>query len=212
MDLQHNSSYSLDVSYNKIKRIHFNNCETRFLDKSEGNITLFLNDNPIKCDDSLYDLLQYLDGTMTAKVREKLFIEIGQMKCPELVNEYSGTLLSKINSKDYISIPFREGIVNYELCPSECDLRRKRSEQTFIIDCSFRNFTELPEALCYSREDSDYNKLNLTGNFINDVSNITTIGFDKVEILDLSYNQITSLTQTIFLQNKYKVILISNFF
>ncbi|XP_043464269.1 protein toll-like, partial [Leptopilina heterotoma] len=210
LDLRHNYSYSLDVSYNKIKRIHFDNCETRFPDKSKRDIKLFLNDNPIECDDTLYDLLQYLDGTMTAKVREKLLIEIGQMRCPELVNEYGGILLSEINSKDYISIPFKEGIVNYELCPKECDLRRKRSEQTFIIDCSYRNFTELPDALCYSREDSDYNKLNLTGNFIDDVTNITTIGFDKVGILDLSYNQIATLTQTLFLQNKYKMLRLNN--
>lgn len=168
------------------------------------NITLLLNDNPIECNHALYDLLRYLDGTMTAKVREKLFIQTGTMRC-FASKEYDGIPLSHINSKDYKSIPLSEQIVNYELCPSECDLRKWHANKTFIIDCSYRNITNVPKTLCYSGEEGYNTELDLTGNFIKDLSQVPPIGFEKLRKISLSHNQISNITLEMFSSPKLRV-------
>ncbi|XP_051173180.1 protein toll-like [Leptopilina boulardi] len=192
LDLRHSNDFILDVSFNKIKTINLN-CENYFHEEVHKNITLLLNDNPLKCDGALYNFLRFLDNAMRNPVREKLFLEIGPMKC--LVSkDYEGILLSDINLKEYKSYPSKEEIKNYEMCPKACDLRRRHYDRTFIIDCSNRNLTEIPETLCFLKEKGYTNELNLSGNFIKNISNLPQIGYDNLTNVFLSNNQISNIT------------------
>lgn len=192
------------MSYNKITRIDFHKCEENFPEIPGRNITLIMNDNLLKCDGFLYDLLRYFDGSMMKKVRNKLSIETGPIECSN-IDEYRGILLSEINSKDYKFIPSKEEIINYEMCPETCNLRKSHSEKKFIIDCSNRNLTEAPKSLCYSGDKEFDNDLNLTGNMLKNMPNFLQPGYNKVVNLDMSHNQISSIPPGIFLENLFKV-------
>ncbi|XP_051173311.1 protein toll-like [Leptopilina boulardi] len=194
-ELGQNHDFILDVSHNNITRIHFNSCATCFSTDTINNITLLLNDNPIECDDILNDLLKYLDGSMRKDPEDKLFIEIDPMKC-SISREFDGILSSNINSTDYESSPSKEEIINYEMCPKACDIRKRHSNRKFIIDCSYRNLTQFPETFCYSSEENYNHELNLTGNFIKDMPNFFPIGFENI-ILKLNNNQLTTLSMEI---------------
>lgn len=204
LDLKHHQDFTLDISNNKIRRIDFNKCEEHVSEMSGRNITLIMNDNPLECDGSLYDLLRYFDGSMMKEVRDNLFIETGSMRCSNF-REYENTLLSKMNSKDYKYIPSKEEIMNYELCPFSCDLWKRTSDQAFIIDCSYRNLTEIPKTLCFSRDKVFHNELDLTGNLIKNISALKPFSKTNLTNIYLSHNQITNIPKSLFCDFTLKV-------
>lgn len=142
--------------------------------------------NPIECDCNLYDFLRYLDGNMHPYVQNYFHIKPDGLKC------HSPQWLADIPVMNLKSTKLKCQVV--DPCPKECTCWVKRSDNSFLIDCSHRNLTSVPQNI---KTLPNYRlELNLSGNELTRMPPLVEIGLNNAQIskLSLSNNNIYDIS------------------
>ncbi|XP_061389274.1 protein toll-like [Musca vetustissima] len=155
----------LDLSYNNITVI--DDDDVRFLNKHELHVNLThnqlrmvnffainiyeepiamtridVNDNPMECDCSLVQFVQYLRGENGPRLQQLLKINADNLRCtsPE---KLSGQLLRDVHPRDLLC-PYDHKNSNPKRCPQGCDCWIRKYDNMLMVNCSNGNLTHLP--------------------------------------------------------------------
>lgn len=163
------------------------------------NKTEFINldNNPIRCDCGLYDLLRYNDRAMTESVRNTIHISTRELIC---ASPFENRGL-KIHSFKYDTYSCKMKNFNFhqdEPCGTNgnCDCFFRPFDKALLINCSSRNMDSLPIFLS-EFQNVDRVELYLQSNNLKDIPNMNSQGYNKIQFLDLSDNQISEVTESI---------------
>lgn len=148
---------------------------------------IFVEANPINCDCSAYDFLRYLDGRLHPYVQNYFHIIPQHLTCQ------SPGWLEGIEVTDLKSKQLKCQIL--DPCPDRCTCWLKRDDDTFLVDCSYKNLTNVPRDIKILPNFARV-ELNLTGNKLTKMVPLTEIGLDDVQIskLLLSNNNINKIS------------------
>ncbi|KOX73247.1 Protein toll [Melipona quadrifasciata] len=187
-DLQFvSNNIKVNLTHNQIKVINLAHVEEiAKYQKVPRDVLIFVEANPIKCDCSAYDFLRYLDKKLHPYVQNYFHIIPGHLTCqtPERLADVEVTNLKSKQLKCQISDP----------CPDRCTCWLIRDDETFLIDCSYKNLTSVPRNI--KTLPSHNIELNFTGNELTRMLPLTEIGLDDVQIskLLLSNNNINKIS------------------
>ncbi|XP_031848594.1 toll like receptor [Nomia melanderi] len=185
-DLQFISSkIKVDLRYNNIKHIYLNSAEKLASFHISRDVIILVDNNPIACDCDLYDFVRYLEGKMHPNVQNYFHIISGDLMCqsPEWIMNIS---VSNLKSKS-----LKCNVV--DICPTNCTCWVKPYNKAFLVDCSYRNLTNIPRNI---QALPNYQlELNFTGNKLSQLLPLRDIGLDNVSISELllSNNDISNV-------------------
>ncbi|XP_043496058.1 protein toll-like isoform X2 [Polistes fuscatus] len=185
---------TLDLSCNKIRNIHFDKIEEMEASRWEKrNIVINLEHNPLLCDCTLYDLLRYREGKMSNLVYNYYNFIMGNLTCvqPDGTNEIE---ISNLNSSTYECLEHKFLKIKKK-CPNDCTCSIRPSDNTRILDCSYKNMSEflINETRVIFQKDPPF-ILNLTGNFLTEIPSTEPLYPINITGLLLSNNKISSIT------------------
>ncbi|XP_043494498.1 protein toll-like [Polistes fuscatus] len=216
LDLSHNSitnvtlssfilpsiEITINLSYNKIRNIHFDKIEEMVSWRWENrNIAINLEHNPLLCDCPLYDLLRYHERKMSNLVYNYYNIIMGNLTCvqPDGTNEIE---ISKLKSSTYECLE-HEYFKTEKKCQNDCTCSIRPSDNTRILDCSYKNMSEflIDETRVIFQRDNPI-ILNLTGNFLTEIPsteplypiNVTCLLYTSRCLLELHNNNISRIS------------------
>lgn len=201
---------NVDLTHNKIKHINLDKAEmmAQLQNSSPGapnrDVIVRVDNNPLSCDCNLYDFLRYLEGRMHPGVQSMFHIIPGGLKCqgPEWFGDLPVTQLSSKKLKcllDSSNVSIK--------CPDRCTCWIRPDDKGLLIDCSYKNLTHIPRRI--ERFPNHHVELDLTGNFIREIQPVPNSGYDYVTSLNLSHNNISSLSPRVF-TSKLKVSMYLN--
>lgn len=178
----------MNLTHNQIKTINLAHVEEiAKYQKVPRDVLIFVEANPINCDCSTYDFLRYLDGRLHPYVQNYFHIIPQHLTCqtPDRLVGIEVTDLKSEQLKCQVLDP----------CPDSCTCWLIRDDETFLIDCSYKNLTSVPrniKTLPLSRSI----ELNFTGNELTRMAPLAEIGLDDVQIskLLLSNNNINKIS------------------
>lgn len=147
----------------------------------QGTITLDVSDNPIECNCGNYAFLKYLKSN-----EERLEIQsLNALKCKKPAR-LEGRRFATLSLSTLVCDIGR----NDASCPEKCACQYRIHDKAYIVDCSYRNLTEIPTFNLLPIANQTI--LNLKGNLIERVpvtiQNRTE--FRNVTVLDLSENRL----------------------
>ncbi|KAK2588805.1 hypothetical protein KPH14_001680 [Odynerus spinipes] len=197
MDLQFfSNNIRVDLSYNKISQVQLNSAELITQNQTKPrNVIILIEYNPLTCDCNLYDLLLYLDGRMHPYVQNYVHIIPGNLTCNS-PSWLSGLEITQLKSKTLKCIE-EEHLYIKSKCPESCTCWIRPEDTTRIIDCSYKNLTEISVSKTdvnnISPVKNYHIELNLTGNALKEMPSTELLGSQYVTVLDLSHNNITHI-------------------
>ncbi|KOC59528.1 Protein toll [Habropoda laboriosa] len=187
-DLQFlSNNIKVDLTHNQISHIYLNRAEeVAKYQHTARDVIILVENNPIVCDCDIYDFLRYLEGRMHHNVQNYFHIIIGNLMCrsPETLAEIA---VANLKSK---TLRCQE----FDVCPKNCDCWIKRNDKAFLVDCSNRNLTSVPENIRTLPQHRL--ELNFAGNKLTRMSPLADIGLNNVPIskLLLSNNNIYDIS------------------
>ncbi|XP_057337609.1 protein toll-like [Microplitis mediator] len=172
----------VDLSFNDITKIDYRAYEI-FSEYNE-NIRLLVNieNNPVECNCELYKMSIYLKNNYKDVKNERIKLAIGKFICsrPERETDNSVCKLDK---------PL-ENVIGE--CPSACSCTIRPEDKTLLVDCSYRQLNEAPDAIPWFPGSNI--ELNLTGNHLTRIPSRKQIGYNHTTVLSLSNNKINEIT------------------
>lgn len=163
---------------NNISKINLENYDFYNLPEEEIQThNLYLSDNPIRCDCELYDFVNFVQD---AKVKSLKIIDDLQCESP---NRFKNVFVNQLISSQ-LTCPMEE-------CPESCDCFWRTHDKTYIVDCSYKNLSQVP-VLTLKYQKILKTEVNLTGNQLT-VSPSKLEGYNNVTKLYLSGNSIKRL-------------------
>ena len=166
------------------------------------SVPISIENNPIQCDCRLYDFLRYLEGRLHPNVKNTLKLLIGKSKCHG-PRDFRETAITDLRSKTF-KCNVNERDIGVK-CPEKCNCYMRPENNDFIVDCSYKSLMEAPWKLDYPPNHRiDRIELNLTGNYVRKMPDLGQNGYNKVTILALDHNNISSVTVN-GLSNKLEV-------
>ena len=184
---------TVNLEYNNLTYIDLTTVETWAVKRNPAHsVTISIKNNPIRCDCQLYDFLRYLDGRLHRNVRNTLKLLIGESKCHgprdfleiPITHLRSKTLTCNVNEQDF-------GVQ----CPDKCNCHMHPESNGFIVDCGYKGLIEAPRKLdCLLNHRIDRIEMNLTGNYLTKMPDLGQNGYNRVTMLRLDHNNISSVT------------------
>ncbi|XP_078042792.1 toll like receptor [Augochlora pura] len=176
-DLQFTSNeIKVDLRYNNITHIYLHSLEKiASTQRIARPVVIQVEDNPIACDCDLYDLLRYLEGKMHPYVQNYFHIIPGNLTCqsPKWSMNISVTNLKSETLKCEVMSP----------CPTSCTCWAKPYLRAFLVDCSYRNLTNIPRDIqLLPRHKLE---LNCEGNKLTQLLPLTDLGLSNATISKL---------------------------
>ena len=203
IDLRFSSpDLKVDLDYNNVDYINLTSIEDWAVEPRPRPVWISIQNNPIRCDCRLYDLLRYLEGRMDRNVNKNLKLLIGKSKCHSPYDR-RGMAITDLQSKT-LKCNVSEQDFGAE-CPNKCSCYIHPEINTFIVNCSYKGLMNPPWKLDYPlNRRIDHIELNLTGNYLTKMPNLDQNGYNKVTTLTLDHNNISTVTID-GLSNKLKV-------
>ncbi|KAI4474599.1 hypothetical protein M0804_014763 [Polistes exclamans] len=185
---------TIDLSYNKIRNIHFDKIEEIVAWRTENrNTVINLEHNPLLCDCPLYDLLRYRERKMSPRVHKYFNIKFKNLTCvqPDGKKEIE---ISNLHSSTYKCLE-HEYFKTEKRCQNDCTCNVRLLDKTRILDCSYKNMSEflIDKSKVIFERDNPF-ILNLTGNFLTEIPSIEPLYPINVTGLLLSNNNISTIT------------------
>ncbi|XP_046140972.1 protein toll [Osmia bicornis bicornis] len=202
-DLQFISNdLKVDLTHNKIQDIYLGDAEELAkYQTSSRDVIIYVQNNPIVCGCALYDFLRYLEGKMHKNVQNYIHIIPGNLTChgPDYIND---TAVDQLHSESFIC-------PKPEPCPEGCSCWIRQSDNAFLIDCSYKNLTSIPENI---KTIPNYRlELNFMGNKLTKMPSLTELGLNNVStsklllannnLKDLSVDELPSNIEVLELHN-----------
>ncbi|XP_043663672.1 protein toll [Vespula pensylvanica] len=197
-DLQFVSNkIKVNLSYNKIRHILLGQAENiASFQETPRDVIIHVEHNPLLCDCNLYEFLRFLEGRMHPNVQNYFHIITGNLTCiePNGVDEIE---ISRLHSKTLKCVE-EEHLYVKSKCPIGCVCWIIPEDKTRLIDCSYKNFSELlidKTGMNNLKPVKDYHiKLNMTGNTLTEIPSIELLGSEYVTDLILSNNNIIKIS------------------
>lgn len=181
----------IDLSHNNISHVYLAGVELWATERSYSrNLIISIEENPIECDCDIYDLLRYLEGRLHDNVRKAFSLRIGGTKCHE-PNELKKTSIMELRSKTFIC---KAGEISKFTgsCPDRCGCSVRPENRACLIDCANEGFVVGPKKIeCPSDHTIE---LNLSGNSLTSMPTPDWPGFERISLLDLNHNDISSIS------------------
>lgn len=175
------NNLEIDLSNNKIETVFFNGLEPSGLYDSndmESFSTIYLENNPIHCDCSLYDLLLYSNNR---NYKQLFDLKLNNLSCSEPAM-YRNISVTEINAERLVC--------EEEMCPDQCRCFQRVSDSAYIVDCAHKTLVDVPIIM----KPFYYNaaEVYLQGNNLSFVS-FENKGYDDVEVLNVSSNKLEDI-------------------
>ena len=154
----------------------------------------------MNCDCKIYHYLMYLNAQVDEIVPDKFRISTGPSTCSEPAE------LKDINFRRFLFKEFKcqtdqLKFVPQNLCTlnEKCYCQYRPYDKTLFVNCSASNLEKAPKF----KEFKNINRIEifLGQNNLKEIPDMREIGYDLVELLDLSYNSITNITENILYGN-----------
>uniref|UniRef100_A0A8D8XC32 Protein toll n=1 Tax=Cacopsylla melanoneura TaxID=428564 RepID=A0A8D8XC32_9HEMI len=188
------SNMTMDLSYNQIEIVDFTSTPAvsdKKYDSKRRNI--ILNENPIACNSSNYDLFRFIQGMMVPLETDKstaIQFETNNINTCKPSN-------TSINTVD----PTKLTCDTVAGCPSSCKCSYSPHYDQMTVNCTSANLTHMPQHLNITLEDKRAIPLNsrktnrtikliLRNNSIQDFLKDSPEIYAWVKVLDLSFNKI----------------------
>lgn len=186
-----NYNVKVDLTHNNISYINFEgavavatqNAQTlakadAFHNSNYSTTQVDISYNPLECDCNIFELVQYLKNRIDPAVKTFTDIKVGDMNCSKpkefkhvaIKDLYPEKIICEYNSYD---------------CPAECRCFRRPYDSAVIVDCSFKNLTQLPNITFKDHRI----EVNMVGNFI-ERGPTEGQGYEMVKNLFLSSNKL----------------------
>ncbi|CAD7090420.1 unnamed protein product [Hermetia illucens] len=171
------TNMSVDLMYNAIKMIDFDNGENTDL-----NISVELGGNPLTCNCSLLPFVQYLNRSNHHSLVKQPQISA---KCVE-PEELKGRGIMSLNNKQLLC--------KHHPCPSMCTCWI-RYDQTLIVNCSGSNLTKVPPLQDVFKPKTKSIVLHIANNYITKLPDNRSTGYSLVSELYASNNSVSHFTE-----------------
>lgn len=198
------SDIKVDLTYNKIQHIFLHNAEQ--IAEPQQNFhdaIIFVGYNPISCDCNLYDFLRYIENRMHSNVQNYFHIIYENLTC-ESPEDMKNVSVTTLKSKS-LMCTVNDTNLNTS-CPEVCDCFVKPEGNVFILDCSHKNLTSVPNDI-KDPGDGWQLELNFANNQFTRMPDLKNLKRESVKKLLLSYNNISE----IFLDDLPKRVQVSKF-
>lgn len=185
---------NLDVSFNKISQISISKNDLRKLpvwQKSGVKISCKVNiqNNSVYCGCEIYEFLNVIK-----EGNDKASFYIKDLSCHS-PKKYKNTKLIDLDSKNYECKVQYQNFSKNDACAGVCDCWVRPFDNSTMIDCTNKGLSEVPELV--SVKNASKIQLLLGSNAIKEFPDIWQPGFNKIELLDFSNNQITEFDDDI---------------
>ncbi|XP_003704992.1 toll like receptor [Megachile rotundata] len=171
-DLQFlSNNIEVDLRHNKIKHVSLRGAEAvAKYQEVPRNVIIYVDDNPVMCDCDLYDFLRYLNGDMHPFVQNYFHIIPGNLTCHGPAVQ-TCMVVDKLQSKSFVCPTLKP-------CPSGCSCWIRRNDNALLVDCSYKNLTQIPQHI---QTIFDYRlELNFVGNNLTKMPSLAEIGLNNV--------------------------------
>jgi protein toll len=195
------SDVTVNLTYNSISVIDLQYLEPFAKaqnSQSLPNRRILLDQNPLMCDCEVYYLLRYLEDRLEPEARSMFEIIPDNLSCAG-PPDFRGIVVKQLSSlKLYCSLP------QLWDCPQPCACYERPSDSALIVDCSSLNLLQPPanlpdpvkideKVLSPQTIKLNQTELRLRRNSIAMLPPTTAPGYDRVTMLYLSHNNISTL-------------------
>lgn len=211
----------INLTHNSINKINFQDIEYSNFNINTEKIEIFVESNPIICNCKILEFILFLRNQIaTSETNKILKIFPGNLKCSAPI-ELNGKLVTDVHPKELLC-PLELNFSLITKCPNRCTCWIRPYDKTLFINCSNAELIKVPilphpeifklKSISLNIENnhlirlphadisgySDIKEIYARHNNINEISmdNIPK----KLEILDLAYNNLTWMNNSI-LQN-----------
>ncbi|XP_043273540.1 protein toll-like [Venturia canescens] len=196
----------VDLTNNNISHVYLDGVESWAAERTYSrNLIISIEKNPIECDCELYSLLRYLEGRLNSNVKKAFILEIGHTKC-EAPNELKGTIIMNLRSKTFKCETNQISKLKNS-CPDQCGCYVRPENKACLVNCVNEGFIEtLKKVECPVDHSIE---LNFSGNSLSSMPNVNWPGYERISVLDLDHNNISSISIEMLPPN-LKVLKLSN--
>lgn len=188
VNLENNNITTVDFS---LVNVITSNVKDAFSANDQSYSVIYLANNPLNCNCYNYDLVRYFQNDLKPQVKVMFEIRTENLTCanpPELKEAVVETLPQELLICDF------DEINEENVCPKDCSCSWRPYDDSIIVDCSRRNFTELPEIdLKQISVKFNQTEMHLEGNYLKYGPDYNTTGYDNVTKLYMSYNRIEEI-------------------
>ncbi|XP_001604577.1 protein toll [Nasonia vitripennis] len=211
-DLQFiSSSLRVDLRFNNISRLVLTSLELIASNQSAPrDVTVEIDDNPIRCDCEVYELLRYLNGDMHPFVQNYVHLKPGKLSCrsPEYMR---GSQLSELKAKSLKCLVESEQPRPGDPCSPNggaCTCWQRPEDKALLLDCAARNLSRAPEWI--DARGAARIELDLRVNRLVEPPSMYKKGYEKVTSLNLSRNRISFVDERLLSPNLKTLLLDGN--
>ncbi|KAK0080463.1 hypothetical protein PV325_013913 [Microctonus aethiopoides] len=184
------SQINIDLSSNAIETIWLTSRDFMF-QTSPRNVIINFENNPIKCDCNLYNVLRFQEGRLHPSLQNSFDLRTKTLKCNG-PGPYEGVSLKDLNSNTFLCAV--EPTSRNDSCPSPCSCAVKPETNAFLIDCANKGLLHPPKIPKIPAEyQSLHVELNLSGNYLTTMPSMTQRGYNQVTVLSLADNNIENI-------------------
>ncbi|KAK9505977.1 hypothetical protein O3M35_009929 [Rhynocoris fuscipes] len=197
----------MDLSYNQISFISLKDAERLSADKLGDNwrdkqysmIRVVLKGNPFVCDCNAYNLVSYFRQQLAPQVRAVVEFDGTDFTCAEGNNDLAGCTVSKLDP--------RLLVCELSPCPSNCSCYYRPDDKGLLVDCNERGFDVMPshmpnnDTIQNIEIITNHTELDLSHNKLQILPSIFGPGYDRINKINLSYNNIRQLNMSAFSEN-----------
>ncbi|KAJ8952641.1 hypothetical protein NQ318_020956, partial [Aromia moschata] len=166
---------------------------------NDYSTVVYIEQNPIRCDCSNFDLIQYNNDNLNPVIKTVVDIEMNNLHCA------TPKAFEHIPIKDlkpyHITCPLRD-----VGCPTECFCEYRPYDKCVVVNCMRRNLTEPPIIRLDRSIKLDNVEVHLEDNSL-EVAPYSGLGYENVTELCLSNNLIKSFN---WVPPKIKVLMLNN--
>uniref|UniRef100_A0A182TB99 LRRCT domain-containing protein n=1 Tax=Anopheles maculatus TaxID=74869 RepID=A0A182TB99_9DIPT len=199
---------TVDLQSNKITQLNFRTIEGVALPQA-----ILLDGNPLNCDCLVYPVVNFI--ATNAKTEQTFSLKGSQCATPPELSKYT-----------LFDVPRTELVCELDkpnaFCPSECTCHRRPANRIAVVNCTGQSLVHVPDIPNPALVDCDSIELHLANNMLRELpasmgegwgavqrlyvanNNISTLRYDtlpdRLEVLDVSHNQFTSLDEQLVQQ------------
>lgn len=191
INLMNNNISTIDLSNveNMISQFKLDNPDVE--QKRKGSI--YIGNDMLDCDCNLIPLANYFQGKLPEDVYHFVTIVTDNVRCASPL-ELRDQLVNNITADQLKCLVRSE--VESDACSESCTCWNYPARKVLLVDCSFKNLTELPQEISNPLNSSI--ELNMRGNRLQETPSMNYSYRRNVTALDLSSNNISSMSVSVF--------------
>lgn len=160
----------------------------QFLETRMRSRTINIQNNPIHCSCETYDFLQAINN------KYKFSFIILNLICHS-PDKYKNIYVVNLNRATFECKKQYYNFSKEDACAGTCDCWSRPYDNSTIVNCANKKLLKAPELL--SVQNSSKIELHLVYNQLTEFPDMQKPGYNKVELLDLSHNQIKEFNENI---------------